>query len=302
MAPSLFCLMIFIAVACAIGALLPQPNPQLQLPKMVLPEPSEPIVKLPKIRSRGRRHLSNLLSTLGKALPPFGRPDPESAQERLVYTGVNLTAEELRGVKVLAALGCALGPVLLLKGTPLMHPLVPLIGGMFGLVLPDLWVRSCVRRRQKAIVRLLPEVIDLLALCIGAGLDFLGALNRVAAVKSFRKEALMEELSIVLQEIKLGKRRFEALKSLAKRVNISEMSSFVRTLVQADRMGTPIAEVLAIHSEDIRFERFTRAERAALKAPIKILVPLIFCIMPCVALIVGAPIFLQFMKQNPFGK
>ena len=89
---------------------------------------------------------------------------------------------------------------------------------------------------------------------------------------------------------------------MGRRVNAPEMSSLVRTLVQADRMGTPIAEVLSVHSEDMRLERFTWAERQALKAPIKILVPLIFFIMPCVALIVGSPIFLQFMAQNPFHR
>ena len=107
---------------------------------------------------------------------------------------------------------------------------------------------------------------------------------------------------MALQEIKLGKRRAEALRALSKRLNIPELASFLRTVVQADRMGTPIAEALARHSEDLRSQRFMRAERAALQAPIKILGPLIFCIMPCVAIIVGAPIFLQFMRQSPFGQ
>jgi tight adherence protein C len=89
---------------------------------------------------------------------------------------------------------------------------------------------------------------------------------------------------------------------MAKRVNLPEMNSFVRTVVQAERMGTPIAEALAIHSDDVRFDRVQRAERAALKAPLKILIPLIFCIMPTVAIIVGAPIFLQFARQNPFAQ
>ena len=110
----------------------------------------------------------------------------------------------------------------------------------------------------------------------------------------------MEELSGALQEMNLGKRRADSLKGMAKRINLAELSSFVRTIVQADRMGTPIAQVLAVHAEDVRSQRFVRAERAALKAPIKILIPLIFCIMPCVAIIVGAPIFLQFMKESPF--
>jgi tight adherence protein C len=163
------------------------------------------------------------------------------------------------------------------------------------------WLRARIAKRHKAVIRLLPEVIDLLSLCVGAGLDFLGGLNKILLLKWFQRQPLVEELSIVVQEIKLGKRRAEALKAMAKRINLPELSSFIRTLVQADRMGTPIEETLSIHAEDVRMQRFTRAERAALRAPIKILIPLIFCIMPCVALIVGGPVFIQFTKQNPFS-
>ena len=130
-------------------------------------------------------------------------------------------------------------------------------------------------------------------------MDFLSAINRVLLIKAFKREPFIQELSIMLHEVKLGKRRSESLRTLAKRVNLPEVTSFVRTLVQADRMGTPISEVLGVHSEDVRTQRFLRAERAALKAPLKILVPLIFCIMPCIGLIIGAPIFMQFMKQTP---
>ena len=88
----------------------------------------------------------------------------------------------------------------------------------------------------------------------------------------------------MLQDIKLGRLRAEALKALAQRIETPELSSFVRTMVQADRMGTPIADALAVHAEDIRLQRYLRAERAALKAPIKILIPLILFILPCVFL------------------
>jgi tight adherence protein C len=238
-----------------------------------------------------------LLGLLGRWIPRGGR----SADE-LVYTGVRLTEEQLSGIQVLTALGLAFVFFTLAREVGQVEPLLVVAAGAFGFFLPRLWLRARVQRRQRAIVRMLPEVIDLLSLCIGAGLDFLSALNKVVLVKSFQGEPLIQELGLSLQEIKLGKRRFEALRGLSKRARVAEVSSFVRTLVQADRMGTPISEVLSVHSEDVRFERFMRAERAALKAPIKILLPLIFCIMPCVALIVGAPIILQFMTQSPFGK
>jgi tight adherence protein C len=175
-----------------------------------------------------------------------------------------------------------------------------LMAGMVGFIIPDLMLKSTVKKRHKRILRLLPEIIDLLALCVGAGLDFVLALNRIINVKQYVREPLVQELNLALQEMKLGKRRGEALKNMARRVELQELSSFVRTIVQADRMGTPIAQVLAAHAEDVRNQRFVRAEREALKAPLKILGPLIFCIMPCVGIIVAAPVFLQFVKQNPF--
>ena len=244
------------------------------------------------------------LMAVAAKLVPVSPARAEELNGWLTYLGSGLTAQEFSGLKGLwAALGCV-AVVALLPEMVKRYPLGVVLAAAVGFCSPDLWLSSHVAKRHKATLRLLPEVIDLLALCMGAGLDFLGALNRVVAVKANvkKKEPLLDELSVVMQEIKFGKRRSEALRAMGKRVNLPELSSFVRTLVQADRMGTPIAEVLAVHAEDVRFQRWTRAERAALKAPVKILVPLIFCILPCVAIIVAAPIFLQFTKMKLFGQ
>lgn len=286
----------FLGVVCAAWALVSQPStPRLRLAG--LPDSAS---AFPRIPGRRWTPLAGLLSVAGKLVPRFGARN-SGVQDRLLYAGSRLTLKEFTGLKVLAAVGGAAAAAVVLREFDQVAPLWLALAGMAGFVLPDLWLRSRVARRQKAIVKLLPEVIDLLALCVGAGLDFFAAINKVLLAHAGKtREPLIEELSVAVQEFRLGRRRFEALQDMAKRVNLPEVSSFIRTLVQADRMGTPIASVLAIHSEDVRFERFTKAERAALKAPIKILIPLIFCIMPCVALIVGAPIFIQFMRQSPF--
>lgn len=278
-------LMLVSGIACAVLAAMPLPE----------------TVRLPGAVGRRRHPWSAILAALGRALPQSGRSE-EQLRERLIYTGSRLTVQIFRGIKVLLALGVAVAFAVAGREFGVVTPLSLAAAAAVGFIAPDLWLRARLARRQQAILHLLPEVVDLLSLCIGAGLDFQLALNRVIAIPQFHDEPLVEELSSALQEIKLGKRRSEALKTMAKRVNLMELSSFVRTIVQADRMGTPISEVLAIHAEDVRLQRWTLAERAALKAPIKILVPLIFCIMPCVAIIVGAPVFMQFMQQNPFGR
>ena len=282
------------------------PRPMAQMPKLPLPRIGS-IIGTRAADDRRDRHPFLLLAPLLRPLAaviPAPAETREQLRHRLEYIGSALTVEMFRGLKVLAMAVGAFVVWIILMELKRPEPLWGILGAAAGFVAPDVWLRGRINHRNKAMLKLLPEVIDLLSLCIGAGLDFLGALNRVVAVRAFRlrREPLIEELSVVLQEVRLGKRRFDAFRAMAKRVGLAEVSSFVRSLVQADRMGTPIGEVLAVHSEDVRIQRFMRAERMALKAPIKILAPLLLCIMPCVAILVAGPVFIQFVRHNPFEK
>jgi tight adherence protein C len=293
---TLFYLATFGFVALLLMALVPRPSVQMPRLAGIL------------LMSPGRHVVGACLSWVGKLMPRTGDKDKgEPGRERLPVAGSTLTQEEFIGAKILSAVGGCLVGAVIAREFAAVSWLWLTLAGAIGFAAPDLWRQARIRRRRKALVGPLPEVIDLLSLCVGAGLDFLVAISKVVEVMTAQRRgaprgALLEELSVVSQEVKLGKRRSEALKAMARRANTPEISSFVRTLTQADRMGTPIMEALAIHAEDVRFQRFNRAERAALKAPIKILFPLIFCIMPCVAIVVGAPIFIQFVRQNPFGQ
>ncbi|MDD5130701.1 MAG: type II secretion system F family protein [Candidatus Omnitrophica bacterium] len=178
-------------------------------------------------------------------------------------------------------------------------PLLLIIFIAIGYVLPDFYLRRKVTQRKNLIVRRLPETVDLLGLCIEAGLDFVNAVKWV--IERTPHTPMTEELAFVVDEIKWGKPRIQALKDMARRLEISEMSSFVQTIIQAERMGTPVAEAFAILSEDARAQRFHRGERIALQAPIKILLPLIFFIMPVIGIVVGGPILLTFMQGGIKG-
>lgn len=173
-----------------------------------------------------------------------------------------------------------------------------LIGLGLGFILPDIYLKRRITQRKYQIRRLLPETVDLLALCVEAGLDFTSALKWIVEKKIY-SNPLIEELGFVLDEIKWGKPRSQALKDMAKRLNIMEVSSFVRLLLQAERMGTPVAETFGIISEDSRLQRFQEGERFAMKAPLKILLPLIF-ILFVVGIIVGGPIILRFTEGGLF--
>jgi tight adherence protein C len=175
---------------------------------------------------------------------------------------------------------------------------VLIIMGLLGFILPEFRLNSRVKKRKYSIVRVLPETIDLLGLCVGAGLDFMAAVRWV--VDKVKINPMIEELMVVLKEINVGKPRVEALRDMSKRLNIPDVTSFVRTLVQADRMGTPVEEAFKILSEDTRMRRFHRGERQAMTAPIKMLVPLIFCILPVILIIVAGPIIIRFTQEGVF--
>ena len=177
-------------------------------------------------------------------------------------------------------------------------PLV-LIAFFLGYLIPDFWLKRKITQRKFAIRRFLPETVDLLGLCVEAGLDFTSALRWIIEKKIY-SNPMIEELSVVLEEIKWGKARAQALRDLGKRVNVAEVSSFVHLLIQAERMGTPVSETFGIISEDTRLQRFREGERYAMKAPIKILIPLIFCILPVIGIIVAGPVLLSFMKGTIF--
>ena len=148
-------------------------------------------------------------------------------------------------------------------------------------------------------MRELPDAIDLLALCVNAGLDFMLALKWV--VEKSPPSIMMNELNFILQEISVGKTRRDALRDFAAKYDFPDLASFSRTLIQADKMGTSVSEALNILSEDMRSSRFRRGEQFALKAPMKMLVPLLFFIFPVVGVLVAGPIFVQFVEQNPFA-
>jgi tight adherence protein C len=155
-----------------------------------------------------------------------------------------------------------------------------------------------VRARHQAISRALPYGLDLLTLSVEAGLDFAAALAQV--VEKGRSGPLADELSLVLKELKLGKTREEALRNLARRVDLPALNSFVQALVHADRMGTPLGRVLRILSTQLRVERTHRAEKLANEAPVKLLLPLVLFIFPTLFLMLFGPLLHQFVFDGGF--
>ncbi len=174
-----------------------------------------------------------------------------------------------------------------------------LVIGVIGMFYPLIWVNDSVNKRHLQISRALPFNLDLLTLSVEAGLDFTAALAKV--VEKGKTGPLREELALVLKQLKMGKTREEALKSMIARVDLAALSQFVTALIQADKMGTSLGKVLRIQSTQLRIERTQRAEKLANEAPVKMLFPLIACIFPTVFMVLFGPIVFAFMFGHAAG-
>jgi tight adherence protein C len=175
-----------------------------------------------------------------------------------------------------------------------------IIGGGFliGFFVPNLMLKSKIDRRQKNIVRALPDALDLLTICVEAGLGFDAAMQKVA--EKWETD-LSLEFARVSREIQLGKMRREALRDMADRLGVSDLTSFVAAVIQTEQLGVSLAKVLRIQSDQMRIRRRQRAEQEAHKAPLKMLIPMALLIFPSIIIVLIAPAGLQLMNSALMG-
>lgn len=170
--------------------------------------------------------------------------------------------------------------------------------GLLGLGYSALWLYEKMRARQQEIALSMPNVVDMLSLSVEAGLDFLAAIKRIAEVNRESRDPFLEELGLMYRNIKLGMSTEEALQTMAERVDIQEMHSFVAILVQAQKMGSSIADVLRSQAVRMRQQRFMKAERMGAVASQKLLIPMMLCIFPILFVIIFAPYVLKFIYDR----
>lgn len=204
---------------------------------------------------------------------------------------LGLTPEEYVALSILSAIGgLAFGALLgVVSG---IGALLALIGLALGAALPYLTISGEAQRRMKQINRGLPYAIDLMALAMSAGLDFPGAVRQVVEKSSDPNDALVEEMTRILQQLQLGRTRKQALLELGARAPLPAVSEFVAAIVQAEDRGNPVASVLQIQAESSRARRSVKAEEAAAKAGVAMVGPL-FLLFGCIMLLVMAPMLLR---------
>jgi tight adherence protein C len=171
-----------------------------------------------------------------------------------------------------------------------------------GYVLPDLALRWQLARRQGALFKGFPDALDLLRVCVQAGLGLDAAIERVGREMRLASPVLSEEWRLTGLELRAGASRAQALRHLAERVGLPDIDALVTMLIQADRFGTRMADALQVHADALRTQRRLRAEEAAAKLPVKLLIPLVFCIFPALLTVmlgpVGISLYNHFSKQG----
>jgi tight adherence protein C len=170
------------------------------------------------------------------------------------------------------------------------------IGGGFGFIYTTSWFRDRVLKRKNDMLKTLPFFLDIITLCVEAGLSLTGAFQQ--AVLKGPEGPLKVEASRVLRDIRAGKPRVDALRAMAERMNDTAITSLVSAMIQAEQLGMNLGPIMRAQADQRRTERFVRAEKAAMEAPVKMLFPLIAFIFPCTFLVLGFPILMKFMQMG----
>jgi len=266
----------------------------------VIPQPIKE-AKVPETKPTGplTRLMMALVKRVGKSIEklnfPFLIEMKEKIKTRLGLAGNpgNLSPSDFVAVQILAAIALVLLVIILFETTNLIYLLLVL---PLGFYLPGYWLKNRIDIRHRIIFKSLPDVLDLLTLCVEAGLDFGSAVEKF--VEKGEKGPLRDEFFNMEQEIRMGKSRMDALRDMAQRIDHAALTSVVNSLIQAMQLGGSLASILRTQSDQMRIQRFLFAEKLAAEAPIKLLFPLLFFIFPTIFIILFGPIALMFLKSG----
>lgn len=276
----------FGAAFLGVQALLPSPSQVYELRQRAAHRAEAQSITSPLLRL-----MWPLLAALVPLARRLGKPEYREAKGREIpLSGLPavMTIDHLIAMKLVLAVALPIVVYAMLDSIFLALAGIPV-----GYFLPDRMVTEQRRAREQKIVRSMPGAVDMLTLAVEAGLDFIAGLQRV--VDKGSEGPLREELASIINDIRLGASRSAALRTFAVRINVPEIASFVGVLVQADRLGASIGEVLRTQADRMRTERFQRAEKAGAAASQKLLVPLALFIFPAVIIVLIGPVALSFI-------
>ncbi|EFL50245.1 Type II secretion system F domain protein [Solidesulfovibrio fructosivorans JJ]] len=243
-----------------------------------------------------------LAARFGEAVKPKEAEELSKTRTTLIHAGFRQpgAVEIYWGLKVGAALvGLLVGVFLAASGRiPAQYKMFAALACVAGgFYLPGVVLDSRVKKRQKAILHGLPDALDLLVVCVEAGMGLDAAIYRVCLEMTHKEPILSSELRLLTLELRAGKSRREALKNLSNRVGLEDMGSLVAMLIQTDMFGTSIAQTLRVYADSMRTKRFQLAEELAAKLPVKLLFPLVLFIFPTLLIVILGPAGISLMRM-----
>jgi tight adherence protein C len=253
--------------------------------------------ELPKFRERIVTPFVTRAAKLMLRVNP--RSSVESVSTRLMAAGMRSTSPSgFLAAKAAFAAGGFLVGLLIMSASPSSMGFLTLVGfAVGGFIAPGFFVSTRARRRMNDIQADLPDALDLLAVSVEAGMGFDGAIQKLT---EHMDGSLIDEFELALGEMRIGESRSDALKKMAERVPAPEMSAFVRAIVQADQLGISLGRILRVQAGDARLKRQAAAEERAMKAPIKMLFPLVMFIFPAMFIVILGPAFLNLGQLFTF--
>lgn len=222
----------------------------------------------------------------------------EKTHKRLQETGVGylMSAEQFYAVRVFSAVACTLMAWVLLSAVEQDGFLALLFFAFGGYFFPMIWLGDMREQRRKAVLRSLPVYLDFITMAVEAGLNLNGALNQ--AMDKGPPGPLRNEFYMVVRDLRAGVPRADALRRMEKRLDMEEITSFVGAVIQAEKMGARLGTALRVQAVQRRTERFQRAEKLAMEAPVKLILPLIVFIFPVTFIVLAFPIVMKFLMEG----
>lgn len=222
----------------------------------------------------------------------------ERTETKITHSGVSylLNAEQFIALRIISAIIAPLLALFIMICLENFQPIWFIITPLLGFMLPVIWLSDTRKRRDDAVIRTLPVYLDFLTMCVEGGLNLQGALGQ--AMEKATPGPLRNEFAVVLRDLRAGLSRADALRRMAERLDIQEITSFVSSIVQAEKMGASLGNVLRVQSDQRRSERFQRAEKQAMEAPVKLVFPLVLFIFPVTFIILLFPIAMKFVGEG----
>jgi len=252
-----------------------------------------------------RQSLMYLLERLGQVSKPKDQAQVSRIRERLVNAGYRNSRAPILYLGSRIFLAVVFGVGFLVLGTeatremssPYAFPGMLVLCMILGFYGPQLWLNSSVTKRKELLVDGFPDALDLMVVCVEAGLGLDQAMNRVGQEIMVGHKDLGEEFALLNLELRAGLSRAQALRNLVQRTDLEDIRSLVALLIQTDRFGTSVGQALRVHSDSMRMNRRMKAEEKAAQLAVKLMVPLILFIFPCLMVVIAGPGAIRLMQN-----